>query len=138
MAQIFKYQNSITGITAKLFDFILNMSLAQRLRLLSDLTERQGINWRKHDRKDYFMNVHYMANDQIYNGFIDNISSGGIFIKCRQNTMQGLTTGQSVTLTFDHPDKKIHVKITGEVARIEASGFGVNFDDILKGMMAPV
>jgi hypothetical protein len=138
MAQIFKNKDSITGITAKLMDLILRMSVEQRQRLLSDLTERQSVNWRKHDRKEFLINVHYMANDQIYNGLISNISSGGVFIKCSRNTMQKLNTGKPVTLTFDHPDKKIHIKITGEIARIEDIGFGVNFDNLLNGLITPV
>ncbi|MBC2716284.1 MAG: PilZ domain-containing protein [Desulfobacteraceae bacterium] len=137
MARSFKNGNSISAVTAKLIDIILKMPFDQRRRLLSDLTETQGINSRKHDRKDYLMNVQYMANDQLYNGFINNISSGGLFIECPQDTIQRLNSGQPVTLTFDHPDKKIHIKITGEIARIENSGFAVSFDDLLQGLVVP-
>ncbi len=137
MSRSYKNENSISAVTAKIIDIILKMPFDQRRRLLSDLTETQGINSRKHDRKDYLMNVQYMVNDQLYNGFIKNISSGGVYIQCPQDTMQRLNTGQPVTLTFDHPDKKIHIKITGEITRISDSGFGVSFDDFLQGFVIP-
>jgi hypothetical protein len=132
----FKNQNSITGVTSRLIDVILEMPLDQKLRLLSDLTQTQCDSSRRmHDRKDHLINVHFVVNNQLYNGFINNISSGGVFIKCPQNMIQRLNTGQSVILTFDHPDRKIHIKITGEIARIEDSGFGVNFDELLQGLV---
>ena len=131
MTRKFENQTSITGVTAELMDFIPMMSIDQKRRLLSDLAKTQSINSRTHARKDYLINVHYMVNHQLYNGFIKNISSGGAFVEHPRNTMQRLNTGQPVTLTFDHPDKKIPIKITGKITRIEDSGFGVNFDDLL-------
>ena len=131
MTRKFENQNSIPGVTAKLMDFIPMMSLDQKRRLLSDLTKTQSINSRTHARKDYLINVHYMVNGQLYNGFIKNISSRGAFIEHPRHTMQRLNTGQPVTLTFDHPDKKMPIKITGEITRIEESGYGLNFNDFL-------
>lgn len=132
MTRKLENQTSIASVTAKLMDFIPMMSIDQKRRLLSDLTKTQSINSRTHARKNHLINVHYMVNGQFYNGFIKNISSGGAFIEHPRNTMRRrLNTGQFVTLTFDHPDKKMPIKITGEITRIEDSGFGVNFDGLL-------
>ncbi|MDA3894537.1 MAG: PilZ domain-containing protein [Desulfobacteraceae bacterium] len=137
MMESFKNEISISAVTTKIIGIILKMPFDQRRRLMANLIETKGANSRKHDRKDYLMNVQYMANGHACNGFINNISSGGLFVECPQDTLQKLSTGKPVTLTFDHPDEKIHIKITGEIARITDSGFGVSFDDFLKGFVVP-
>ena len=134
MIQKFKNQNSINSVN---FAPIDETSLEQSHRILTDLMETKGIKSRKNDRKNYFMSVHYIANDCLYCGFIKNISSGGVFIECPRNTIQKLYIGQPVTLTFDHPDMKKHIKITGKITRIEDSGIGVNFDELLQGLKPP-
>lgn len=135
MTRSFKNKNSISAVTARLIDIILKMPYEQRCRLLSDLSKARGVNSRKHERKDYLMNVQFLVGGHAYGGFIKNISSGGVFVECRQHMMQRLNPGQPVTLTFDHPDKKIHIKITGEIVRTDEAGFGVSFDDFLKGLV---
>ncbi len=129
---------SISAVTARLIEIILKMPFEQRIRLLSELSsdlsgEQPGID-RKHPRKNFFMDVVFLANDHIHSGFIQNISTGGIFVECRKDVLKRLEPDQPIILTFDHPDKKIHVKITGKITRIDESGFGVNFDDLLQGL----
>jgi len=136
MARVLRNEDSISAITAKIIDIVLKMPFNHRRRLLNDLTESQGINSRKHNRKKCLMNVQYSADDRIFNGFINNISPRGAFIECPQETLQKMSFGQPVTLTFDHPDQKKHIKTTGEVARVADSGFGIRFDDFLQGIVA--
>lgn len=136
MARIMRSEDSISAVTAKIIDIILKMPFEHRCRLLDDLNESQGINSRKHNRKKCLMDVQYAANDRIFNGFINNISSQGAFIECPKETLKKLSFGQPVTLTFNHPDQTKPVKATGEVARLADSGFGISFDDFLQGIAA--
>jgi len=93
-------EDSISAVTAKIIDIILKMPFEHRRRLLDDLSESQGINSRKHNRKECLMDVQYAANDRIFNGFINNISSHGAFIECPKETLKKLSFGQPVTLTI--------------------------------------
>ncbi len=136
MARVLRNEDSISAITAKIIDIVLKMPFDHRRRLLNDLTESQGINSRKHNRKECLMNVQYSSNNRIFNGFINNISPRGAFIECAQETLQKLSFGQPVTLTFDHPDQKKPIKTTGEVTRVADFGFGIRFDDFLQGIVA--
>ncbi len=138
MVRKFKNQNGTTDVIARLMDIIIQMPIDQRRHLLFDLTKAQGINSRKYNRKDYLMDVHCVANNHLYKGIINNISSKGVFIECSPDTLNRLNIDQSVTMAFEHPDKKIHIKITGKIARIEDSGFGVGFDELLQGLIEPV
>ena len=136
MARVLRNKNSISAVTAKIIGIILKMPFEQRCQLLSFLSKTQGLNSRKYVRKDCLMNVQYLASEQLHNGFIYNISSRGAFIECSKDALQKMFFGQSVTLTFDHPDRTKHIKTTGEVARIADSGFAISFDDFLQGMDA--
>ena len=136
MARLLGNEGSVSAVTAKIIDIILKMPFEHRRRLLNDLKESQGINSRKHNRKECLMNVQYAANDRVFNGFINNISPKGAFIECPQETLAKLSFGQPVTLTFDHPDQTKHFKTTGEVARIADSGFGISFNNFLPGIDA--
>jgi hypothetical protein len=129
-------ESSISAVTAKIIDIILKMPFEHRRRLLNELSESQGINSRKHNRKQCLMDVQYSANDRIFNGFINNISSRGAFIECPKETLKKISFGQPVTLTFNHPDQTKPIKATGEVARIADFGFGISFDDFLQGIEA--
>jgi len=137
MARVLRNENSISAVTAKIIGIILKMPFERRRRLLSVLSKTQDINSRKYARKDCLMNVQYLANGQLYNGFINNISPRGAFIECSKNTLQKLSFTQPVTLTFDHPDKAIHIKTTGEIARITNSGFGITLDNFLQDVFVP-
>jgi len=129
-------ENSISAVTAKIIGIVLKMPFENRRRLLDDLSKSQGMDSRMHNRKECLMDVQYAANDRIFNGFINNISSRGAFIECPKKTLQKLSFGQPVTLTFNHPDQPKPIKATGEVARVADFGFGISFDDFLQGIEA--
>ena len=83
------------------------------------------------------MSVEYSVDEDLYNGFIKDISSGGVFIECPQETLKKISAGDIITLTFAHPNNKVHIKMTGEIARIVKTGFGVSFDKILHDLVVP-
>ncbi|MGM0453685.1 MAG: PilZ domain-containing protein [Thermodesulfobacteriota bacterium] len=121
--------NDLSAITANLFGIILKMSLEERRELLAQLETQQNDKKRQHPRRDYFMVVEYAVEDRLFSGYIKNISPGGLFIE--MDLSEKLTPGQRLTLTFTHPDTGEHIKTHGEIVRIENSGIGVHFDNMI-------
>lgn len=82
---------------------------------------------RKHQRKSYSKAIRFAAKDQIFEGFLKNISSAGVFIEAGEN----LAAGQ--LLTFEIPlkkNQKAHVR--GQVVWSSPDGFGVKFLSVEK------
>jgi len=69
------------------------------------------------------MAVDYSTQDHVYKDFIQDISTGGVFIQ----THMPFTVGQEVSLTFPLPNYKKHIKVVGEVVRSTSQGVGVKF-----------
>ena len=116
-------QSNESSITARLVELIKNMSEDEQRTLLKDLEERLFEGRRKHVRKPFLMAVDYSTQDHVYKDFIQDISSGGVFIQ----THMPFTVGQEVSLTFPLPSFQKHVKVIGEVVRSTPQGVGVKF-----------
>jgi uncharacterized protein (TIGR02266 family) len=116
-------QSNESRITARLIELIKNMSEDEQRTLLKDLEERPFEGRRKHVRKPFLMAVDYSTQDHVYKDFIQDISSGGVFIQ----THMPFTVGQEVSLTFPLPSFQKHVKVIGEVVRSTTQGVGVKF-----------
>lgn len=116
-------QSNESRITARLIELIKNMSEDEQRTLLKDLEERPFEGRRKHVRKPFLMAVDYSTQDHVYKDFIQDISSGGVFIQ----THMPFTVGQEVSLTFPLPSFQKHVKVIGEVVRSTSQGVGVKF-----------
>ena len=77
---------------------------------------------RRHQRKPYSKPIRFAAKDQIFEGFLKNISSAGVFIEAGEN----LSAGQ--ILTFEIPLKQNQkASVKGEVVWSSPDGFGVKF-----------
>jgi hypothetical protein len=124
--------DNIAVVTSKLIGLILKMPIEDRRRLLSEVERQQqgqkNFIRRKYDRQEYLINIDYTVSERFYNGFAVNLSANGAFIESPKNLMPEFSQGDQIVLSFDHPEKKEHMKITGEVARIDNAGFGVMFD----------
>jgi uncharacterized protein (TIGR02266 family) len=116
-------QSNESRITARLIELIKNMSEDEQRTLLKELEERPFEGRRKHVRKPFLMAVDYSTQDHVYKDFIQDISSGGVFIQ----THMPFTVGQEVSLTFPLPSFQKHVKVIGEVVRSTTQGVGVKF-----------
>jgi Tfp pilus assembly protein PilZ len=82
---------------------------------------------RRHQRKSYSKSVRIAAKELIFEGFLKNISSAGVFIEADEN----FSAGQ--ILTFEIPLKKNQkAKIKGKVVWSSPDGFGVKFLNIDK------
>jgi len=116
-------QSNESSITARLVELIKNMSEDEQRTLLKNLEERPFEGRRKHVRKPFLMAVDYSTQDHVYKDFIQDISSGGVFIQ----THMPFTVGQEVSLTFPLPNYQKHIKVIGEVVRSTPQGVGVKF-----------
>ena len=114
---------NISVITARLFEIILDMPFKKRRALLKDLQAKHSQGRRRFARKPYFMPVDFATPDRAFSGYIQNISSGGVFIETRET----LPVGQQLTLSFMRPKSRDYVKVGGEVVRNIPDGFGVKF-----------
>ena len=129
--------NDSTDIIARLYELIQQLSHEERHQLLIDLETHLTPKKRKYPRKNYFMSVQFSINGRMFNGFIKNISSGGAYVETLKDHLQHLEKGRPLVLTFQHPDTQGHIKITGEIVRVNASGIGVHFDEKLRDLNAP-
>ena len=120
----------ISVVTARLFQIILDMPFKDRRILLKDLEAKHSQGRRRFARKPYFMPVDFATPDRAFSGFIQNISSGGVFIETRET----LPVGQQVTLSFMRPKSRDYVKVGGEVVREIPDGFGVKFHANVEGI----
>jgi len=119
----FEIQSNESSITARLIELIKNMSEDEQRTLLKDLEEKPFEGRRKHVRKPFLMAVDYSTQDHVYKDFIQDVSTGGVFIE----THMPFTVGQEVSLTFPLPNYQKHIKVTGEVVRSTTQGVGVKF-----------
>ena len=119
----FEIQPNESRITARLIELIKSMPEDEQRTLLKDLEEKPFEGRRKHVRKPFLMAVDYSTQDHVYKDFIQDVSTGGVFIE----THMPFTVGQEVSLTFPLPNYQKHIKVTGEVVRSTTQGVGVKF-----------
>jgi Tfp pilus assembly protein PilZ len=82
---------------------------------------------RRHQRKSYSKSIRFAAKELIFEGFLKNISSAGVFIEAAEN----FSAGQ--ILTFEIPLKgNQKAKVKGKVVWSSPNGFGVKFLSIDK------
>ena len=125
--------SNLSVITARLIELILNMSPLERQTLLEELEEKMHKGRRRSPRTRYFKDVDFATKDRVFRGFIQNISAEGVLIE----TSESLTVGQEITLAFELPDTKEHVKISGKIARILPNGgFGVKFNSAIESIQS--
>ena len=87
---------------------------------------------RKHQRKSYSKSIRFAAKELIFEGFLKNISSAGVFIEANEN----FSAGQ--ILSFEIPLKKNQkATVKGEVVWSSPDGFGVKFLSIDKQEPSP-
>jgi len=119
----FEIEPNESRITARLIELIKSMPEDEQRTLLKDLEEKPFEGRRKKVRKPFLMAVDYSTQDHVYKDFIQDISTGGVFIQ----THMPFTVGQEVSLTFPLPNYQKHIKVTGEVVRSTTQGVGVKF-----------
>ena len=82
---------------------------------------------RRHNRKSYSKSIRFAAKELIFEGFLKNISSAGVFIEADENFSAGQILKFEISLK-----KNQKAKVIGEVVWSSLDGFGVKFLSIDK------
>ncbi len=114
---------NISVLTARIIEIVLGLPLDERRTLLKYLEEKHIAGRRKYLRKTYFMDVTFATPERVSSGYIQNISSDGLFVETREP----VSVGQQITLSFRLPNSDEHIKIGGQIARVSSDGIGVKF-----------
>ena len=90
-------------------------------------SQTEALERRKDARKNVTAAELLVANcrtmDSNFQAPIDNVSSGGIFIK----TNHRLYVGQEIAMKFDFPDGRNTIMANGEIVRTSFEGAGIRF-----------
>jgi uncharacterized protein (TIGR02266 family) len=97
------------------------MPVDERRTLLKYLEEKHIAGRRKYPRKTYFMEVNFATPDRASSGYIQNISTDGLFVE----TKEPYSVGQHLTLSFRLPNSEEHIRINGKIVRVSPQGIGV-------------
>ena len=89
---------------------------------------KRGQYSRKYPRKPFPKNINYTVNKKFYEGFVRDISRGGMFIKSEDK----FNVGQELTLAIPSANRFKSLKLRGEVVRTDTEGFGVKFKRMLE------
>ena len=122
---------TVSAVTSKLISMILKMSPAEIMDTLRFIEEKEQDKKRRSPRVSYFMAVDYVVNERAYSGYINNISSEGVFIETSDN----LPLDADITLTFALPNSQGHIKVSGKIIRKEKNGIGVAFDLVILSVL---
>lgn len=110
-------------LTERLIQAVSKLSPTRKKMLDDLLQEWERLDYREDSRIPCFLPVDYSASDRLYQDFIHNLSSGGVFIE----TAAPLREDQSISLTFSVPSMQKTFKISGTIIRTEQDGVGVRF-----------
>ncbi len=109
---------NVSGVTARLFDLIQRMSVAEQLTLLNEFGEK-----RLYPRKEYIMPVKYETREGSCCNYITDISRGGVFIM----NVDALSVGEEVMLSFCLRGRNDPFEIDAKVAWKTSQGVGMQF-----------
>ncbi len=98
----------------------------KRIRSENDESDRRG-----DSRRQCLIPVDYLVKGQIFNSYILDISTYGVFIE----TDLTFASGLDIRLTFTIPDQKTPFNLNGEIVWSGSQGFGVKFNYISKHHM---
>jgi CheY-like chemotaxis protein len=117
-------------INPRLSELISNLSDEEIQELIEELEKRQESKFhekREHQRKPTLIYVDCSGKNYTFTDFIQNISSGGIYIE----TQIPLHVDHELSMTFTLPGTGDPLKITGRVVRTDPNGIAVRFDEPL-------
>lgn len=115
---------TVSAATSRLISLILKMSPSEILEILKTVEEKELEKKRKSPRINYFMEVNYVVDDRAFSGYINNISTEGVFIE----TTETFQLHSNITLTFALPNSQGHIRVAGKIVRITPEGIGIAFD----------
>ena len=114
-------------IISHLIELITRMPFGEQQALLEELEERSPKFKRKHLRKGIHTGVEYATKGFKGNGFIKNISAGGVFIETRMP----FRLREEISLDFNFPtDPPRRIKLHGKIVRVSPNGVGIEFQPL--------
>ena len=121
------------NVLEKLMMFIIGMPNDDRLNLLNQLEAadlREDTDTiRSENRKLYLKELVFDFENYIYTGTIIDISTSGAFIE----TSESFKIGQMIMVNIPDTRDEGHVRLAGEIVRVEPEGIGVKFISKSKG-----
>lgn len=128
-------------ITARLFELINIMTEDQQTLILEYVEEMHVKKDRAHARIPCLLSTDYISQGRAHKNFIQDISTGGVFIE----TGESFSKGDEITLTLSLIGHYKPFKISGKIVRTDSQGIGVEFktesqiqDELIKGLVAKV
>lgn len=91
----------------------------------------QDPNHRKFPRRTSYIIVEYTVREGTFRDIFKNISANGMFV----NTTRTIAEGQAIELRFPLFEFNHLIHISGRVVRRSATGFAVNFDQPIPGLI---
>jgi len=85
---------------------------------------------RNHYRQKLDLEVKYSVSDFHYNGKLNDISPGGMFI----SSFDAFSIGKEILLSIKMPNCSTSFKINGNITRKEEKGFGVKFKEPMNAL----
>jgi Tfp pilus assembly protein PilZ len=112
------------SVKDRVISLVLEFSEDQQKTILTELELRLSKERRCHTRKPFMTVVDFASQGRAYREFIQNLSSGGIYIQ----TSCSFSAGQDVVLAFSFPGDQEYLKINGCISRVANTGIGVQFN----------
>lgn len=88
-------------------------------------------NQRQHSRRTSYIIVEYHVREGVFRDIMKNIGAKGIFI----GTSRKIAEGQPIILKFPLFEFEHQIQVTGQVVRVGANGFSVEFDQPINGLI---
>jgi len=118
--------------------------LSQMIKDFSDKQKHELINFvksmakkgekRNTDRKYFKVSVDYSVKDRFYSDTLENISSGGAFIR----TTKSINVGDATTMVASIPGMEGNIKMKGKIVRRTEEGVGVEFYEEHKEILSHI
>ncbi len=116
------------SVVSQLRKLIIDMPEDRQSFLLKQLEEMKLEGKRRHYRKSCLISVDYVIKDHAFKNYIQDISSGGMFIE----TNESFSIGQEIIMAFSFSSEHKSSKLSGEIVRITPNGIGIKFQDLTK------
>ena len=114
-------------VTIRLIKMILDLSKAQRLKLLQQIEEMAVIaslkDQRGHMRKSLATTISFSAAKRFYSGISRDISNNGMFIQTKGDFM----VGQVIDLSMPFANQNKPIQSQASIVRVSSGGIGVEF-----------
>jgi Tfp pilus assembly protein PilZ len=118
--------------------------LSQMIKKLSDKQKHELVNFikimakaeekRNNDRKYIKVSVDYSVKNRCYSDTLENISSGGAFIR----TTRPIQIGDETTMVASIPGTEGNIKMKGKIIRRTEEGVGIEFFEEHKEILSNI